>query len=177
MSSPRKFNDEETKQNVQWAFIHLRLRFPIMACPFFMPTHILENGGWPHPSRLPLGAGWNGYCCATTTRVEPTADELRDFCNLGYAGKCTRLPKEKSSEAVRFSVVRDRGTQLTLMFVHENGHRPAGHGTLEYDVTGKRWLAPHPDACTQRMAECYLESYSARQNRQTTAGTPRLVNL
>ena len=34
---------------------------PNMACPYFMPVEKLENGTWPHPSRLPLGSGWRGF--------------------------------------------------------------------------------------------------------------------
>src|SRR6266516_2526892 len=31
-----------------------------LACPYFMPVAKLENGTWPHPSRLPLGCGCTG---------------------------------------------------------------------------------------------------------------------
>ncbi len=57
-----------------------------MACPFFMPTSKLEDGGWLHPSRLPLGGGWIGHCSAPGYEgAEPTNQELRELCNLGYA--------------------------------------------------------------------------------------------
>jgi len=131
-----------------------------LACPFFMPTRKLEDGGWLHPSRLPLGAGWTGHCCAPGhDGAEPTNQELRELCNLGYAASCPRLPKERAYDAVRFSIARDRGTRLQLWFVYELSHRPAGHGTLEYDLSLGQWVASHADPRTQKMAECYLQSY------------------
>ena len=81
-----------------------------MACPFFMPTSKLEDGGWLHPSRLPLGGGWTGHCSAPGHEgAEPTNQELRELCNLGYAASCPRLPKERAYDAVRFSIARDCG--------------------------------------------------------------------
>lgn len=133
-----------------------------MACPFFMPSSKLDDGGWIHPARLPLGAGWAGSCSANP-RIEPTTNQLRQFCNLGYAAACPHLPKERAWDAVRFSVVRDRGTQLQLCFVCESGHRPAQHGMLEYDVACRAWAALHPDPRIQKMAECYLQSYLVRR--------------
>jgi hypothetical protein len=141
-----------------------------MACPFFMPTERLQDGGWLHPSRLPLGGGWSGHCCAAGHEgATPTSDEVRELCNLGYAVNCPRLPKDRVVDALRFSVVRDRGAQLTVMFVYELGHRPAGKGTLEYDLSQKRWISFHPDARTQKMAECYVESYLLRRARPSDA--------
>lgn len=135
-----------------------------MACPFFLPTSKLDDGGWLHPSRLPLGAGWLGQCCAPGHEgCEPTTEEAREFCNLGYAAHCTRLPKDRNADAVRFSIERDGGTQLILRFVCESNHRPAGHGTLEYDVALRRWISAHSNPSIQRMAECYLEAYLARR--------------
>lgn len=136
----------------------------LMACPFFMPTVKCDDGGWIHPARLPLGAGWQGYCCAPGhERSEPALEEVRQLCNLGYASRCPRLPEERTADAVRFSVSRDRGAQLTICFVREFGHRPAGHGWLEYDLALAKWVSSHPDPCTQKMAECYLQSYLMRR--------------
>ena len=129
-----------------------------------MPTHKNEDAVWLHPSRLPLGAGWNGHCCAPGHEgATPSDQSLRDHCNLGYAATCAHLPKERAADAVRFSIARDRGSQLELWFVCELAHRPAGHGKLEYDVASGRWLSVHPDRCIQKMAECYLESYLRRR--------------
>jgi hypothetical protein len=142
-----------------------------MACPFFMPTNKLEDGGWLHPSRLPLGGGWTGHCCAPGHEgTEPTIQELRELCNLGYAGSCPRMPKERVHDAVRFGVARDRGEQLQLWFVFESKHRPAGHGMLEYDLSLGRWVSSHHDLCIQKMAECYLQSYLLRRSQPASAG-------
>jgi hypothetical protein len=134
-----------------------------------MPTSKLEDGGWLHPSRLPLGGGWSGYCCAPGHEgAEPTNQELRELCNLGYAAGCPRLPAERTCDAVRFSIASDRGVQLLMWFVYESGHRPAGHGMLEYDLLLGQWTSPHSDARIQKMAECYLQSYLLRRIRPTT---------
>jgi hypothetical protein len=137
-----------------------------MSCPFFLPISKLDDGGWLHSSRLPLGAGWNGQCCAPGHEgIEPTTEELREFCNLGYASRCPYLPKERTADAVRFCVSRDAGTQLLLQFVCELDHRPAGYGTLEYDLSLNRWIIIHADPRIQKMAECYLHSYMSRRKR------------
>jgi hypothetical protein len=129
-----------------------------------MPTSKLDDGGWIHPSRLPLGGGWVGHCSAPGHEgAQPSHEELRELCNLGYAAGCSRLPKERAYDAVRFSVARDRGAQLLLWFVYESGHRPAGHGTLEYDLSANQWTSSHSDARIQKMAECYLQSYLLRR--------------
>ena len=142
-----------------------------MACPFFVPTSKLEDGGWLHPSRLPLGGGWTGYCSAPGHEgAVPSNEELRELCNLGYAAGCPRLPEERSSDAVRFSIARDRGAQLLLWFVCESGHRPAGHGTLEYDLSLNQWISSHTDPRIQKMAECYLQSYLLRRIQPASAG-------
>ena len=134
-----------------------------MACPFFLPTHKSEDGSWPHPARLPLGAGWMGQCCAPGhVGTAPSDEELRDHCNLGYA-TCCRLPEQRSADAIRFSVARDRGSQLDLWFVCELGHRPAAHGKLQYDLVQSQWLSTHPEPHVQKMAECYLQSYLQRR--------------
>ena len=135
-----------------------------MACPFFVPTRKLDDAGWLHPSRLPLGGGWQGLCSAPGHEgAEPSDQDLHQYCNLGYAAQCARLPKDRSCDAVRFSVAHDRGTRLQFWFVCETGHRPAHHGMLEFDVPTERWITPHPEAGIQKMAECYLESYLLRR--------------
>jgi hypothetical protein len=143
-------------------------------CPFFIPTMKLEDGGWLHSSRLPLGGGWRGQCCAPGNEgTEPTTEELREFCNLGYARACARLPKERTADAVRFAVSRDAGTQLLVQFVTEFNHQPAGHGILEYDSSLGRWVGTHSDPCIQRMAECYLEAYLSRRNKASESVVTR----
>ncbi|MEY2412466.1 MAG: hypothetical protein QOD84_1072 [Acidobacteriaceae bacterium] len=137
-----------------------------MACPYFMPTNKLEGGGFQHPSRLPLGAGWYGLCCAQgTEQISPNENEVREFCNMGYALKCSRLPSMREWDAVRFSVVRDWRSHLSLQYVCEINHIPSEHGKLEYDVTEAKWTASHNNARVQKMAECYVEAYLLRQSR------------
>jgi hypothetical protein len=136
-----------------------------------MPTSKLDDGGWLHPSRLPLGGGWSGHCSAPGHEgAVPADEELRELCNLGYAAGCPRLPKERTSDAVRFSITRDRGAQLLLGFVCESGHRPAAYGMLEYDASTERWISSHSDARIQKMAECYLQSYLLRRIQPASAG-------
>jgi hypothetical protein len=135
-----------------------------LACPFFMPTQPLDDAGWLHPSRLPLGRGWSGTCSAPGHEgCEPSDAELREFCNLGYAAGCTRLPQERAYDAVRFSIARDGGQELTVWFVCEAGHRPALHGQLQYDAILNCWASPHPDARIHKMAECYVQAYLLRR--------------
>jgi len=142
-----------------------------VACPFFMPTNKLEDGGWLHPSRLPLGGGWTGHCSAPGHEgAEPTNQELRELCNLGYAASCPRLPKERAYDAVRFSIARDCSGHLELWFVCESGYRPAGHGKLEYDLDLRQWVSSHPDLRIQKMAECYLQAYLLRRIQPALAG-------
>lgn len=141
-----------------------------MACPFFVPTSKLEDGGWLHPSRLPLGGGWSGHCGAPGHEgTQPTSQEVHDFCNLGYAASCQRLPKERAYDAVRFSIARDQGDRLQVWFICESAHRPAGHGTLEYDLSIGRWASSHPDLRIQKMADCYLQSYLLRRTQPAAA--------
>ena len=149
-----------------------------MACPFFMPTSKLEDGGWLHASRLPLGGGWIGHCSAPGHEgTEPSTEQLREHCNLGYAASCSRLPVERTSDAVRFSIATDRGNLLSVWFVHELSHRPAGNGTLEYDLSLGQWISCHPDPRIQKMADCYLQSYLLRRIRPASADvTPSTTN-
>jgi hypothetical protein len=147
-----------------------------MACPYFMPVERLENGSWPHPSRLPLGGGWRGHCTASGHEGEiPSQDILEEFCNLGYASGCVWAPRERTWDAVRFAVAPpadsgERGKEgisrsaalastLRLRFACERNHRPVAHGELEFDVPRATWLRRHDDARIQKMAECFLDSY------------------
>jgi hypothetical protein len=142
-----------------------------VACPFFMPVSKLDDGGWLHPSRLPLGGGWIGHCSAPGHEgTQPSHEELRELCNLGYAAGCRRLPEHRAYDAVRFSIAGDRGDQLLICFVYELNHCPAGHGMLEYNVLLSQWISSHSDVRTQKMAECYLQSYLLRRIRPASAG-------
>jgi hypothetical protein len=136
-----------------------------MACPFFMPvSKLLDDSCFLHPLRLPLGGAWKGYCCAPGHEgAQPGHQELID-CNLGYAAKCARLPKERDCDAARLSVVRDLGSRLHVCFVCEFEYRPREHGQLEYDVAMGRWASLHENPHIQKMAECCVEVYLQRRN-------------
>ena len=135
-----------------------------MSCPYFVPLHRNDAGSWLHPSRLPLGAGFAGHCSAPGYEgAQPTDDELRELCNMGYATRCARLPRARSCDAVRFSVARDSTSQLLIWFVCETAHLPTSHGTLQYDPNAGRWPSPHPDVRIQRLAECFVQSYLAKK--------------
>ena len=88
---------------------------------------------------------------------------MKDGCNLGYARNCARLPRERSCDAVRFSLARDRDNKLSVQFVCEMAHTPAAHGMLEFDAAAGRWSSLHADGRIQKMAECFLEAYLRRK--------------
>ena len=150
-----------------------------MACPFFMPVEKLENGAWLHPGRLPLGCGWSGHCTAPGHDGETLSRQvLEEFCNLGYAAGCSRLPRDRAWDAVRFAVAAERepaqpgksmanerapGRIVQLQYVCERQHQPAEHGKLEFDGAGMQWVRRHSDSRVQKMAECFLETYLAKR--------------
>jgi len=128
-----------------------------------MPEKKLEDGMWTHPSRLPLRGGWSGHCCATGHEDAEISREELNGCNLGYATNCPRLPRERSCDAVRFSVAQDMGEKLLVCYVCERDHHPVEHGTLEFNLTSAQWNVCHGDTRIQRMAECYVEKYLERR--------------
>jgi hypothetical protein len=98
-------------------------------------------------------------------------EELQEFCNLGYAEQCPRLPRERLWDSVRFTVrVTGGATESTdgyrfqVGYVCERGHLPAGHGLLEFDPSESRWIKQHPDGRVQRLAECFIAGYLERRN-------------
>jgi hypothetical protein len=151
-----------------------------MACPFFMPVAKLEDGAWPHPGRLPLGCGWSGHCTAPGHEGEvPPREALEQFCNLGYAASCGRLPRERVCDAVRFAVSVEKETEkrgngvevvpnriIHVEYVCELQHRPKDHGKLEFDGQAMEWVRRHSDSRVQKMAECFLETYLGKRKLQ-----------
>jgi hypothetical protein len=129
-----------------------------------VPLEIVNDGSWPHPSRLPLGAGWAGNCRASGQEHAASDAHLRKFCNLGYATACPHLPPDRDWDAVRFSVARAGREQITITFICELDHAPIEHGKLIFDLAGEAWLNPHTDARVLRLAACYLQTFRARQN-------------
>lgn len=128
--------------------------------------------GWAFPGRLPLGAGFSGTCCAgaQATEVVPDDNTLRDFCNLGHARGCSRLPEHRRADSVRFAVAQDAGERIVLNYVYDLDHLPVAHGQLEYDCARRRWTSTVTDACLERQAECYLAVYLERRPRPSGGG-------
>lgn len=137
----------------------------IVACPFFFPVEKVSIG-WAFPARLPLGAGFTGTCRAGGQEITPTETELRDFCNMGYAGGCARMPAARCADGVRFAVARDEESRIVLHYVSERLHEPVEYGRLEYDCASQTWAAPLRDGCLQRQAECYVAVYLERKPRK-----------
>jgi len=145
-----------------------------VACPFFYPTEKNYSAGWPFPARLPLGAGFCGTCRAGGDEVVPDETQLRDFCNLGYAAGCSRLPAERHADCVRFCVAKSdlsRDSEnsgegrIVLQFVVERDHLPVQNGVVEYDLKAQQWLSKLDDACLQRQAEAHLSTYLERRRK------------
>ena len=140
------------------------LRGNDLACPFFVPLAIVNDGSWPHPSRLPLGAGWTGNCRASGQELAASDVHLREFCNLGYATACPHLPPRPDWDAVRFCIANANGGQITLRYVCELSHAPIAHGTITFDLTNEVWLDMPADARVLTLAGAYLRSYRSRQS-------------
>ena len=155
-----------------------------------MPLAKLEDGAWPHPGRLPLGCGWSGHCTAPGHEGEvPSREALEEFCNLGYAESCGRLPRERVWDAVRFAVSVERpqasGSRhpasdvgeivpnrvIQVEYVCEFDHRPKDHGKLEFDGLAMQWVRQHSDSRVQKMAECFLETYLVKRKAQAGGGS------
>jgi hypothetical protein len=138
-----------------------------------MPVEKLENASWLHAARLPLGCGWTGHCTAPGhENAIPSPEELRDFCNLGYAEGCERLPHERVWDSVRFgarTVPGDKnnftGGHIQIRYICERDHRPVEHGTLKFDAVAEIWLLRHSDDRVQRMAECFLAAYVEKRKK------------
>jgi hypothetical protein len=92
-----------------------------------------------------------------------------EACNLGYAKSCSRLPKDRLSDAVRFAVVNDSSSRISVKFVFEMDYLPGDHGLLEYDRLSKIWAWAHPEPRVQKLAECFLQAYLDRQSPIPTA--------
>jgi hypothetical protein len=133
-----------------------------LACPFFVPREILNDGSWPHPSRLPLGAGWKGQCCASDQTLSPDDLQIREFCNLGYATRCPHLPAQRDWDAIRFAVASTSDEQITVSYSCELGHAPKEHGNMTFDLSREIWLNTHSDARVRRLADAFLQTYRSR---------------
>jgi len=126
---------------------------------------MLNDGSWLHPSRLPLGAGWSGRCCASGQPVTPAPAAIRDLCNLGNATACPHLPLDRDWDAVRFAVSVTGMEQITIHYVCERGHAPIENGRLTFDRVREGWINPPADERVRRLADSYLAAYRARMAR------------
>jgi hypothetical protein len=140
------------------------LRRITLACPFFVPLEIVNDGSWPHPSRLPLGAGWTGNCRASGQEEAASGTHIREFCNLGYATACPHLPNGRDWDAIRFSVACAGREQVTIIFVCELDHAPIEHGELTFDLASEAWLNPHLDPRVLTLANCYVQTFRSRES-------------
>jgi len=131
-----------------------------VACPYFAPTQRSFDGGWLHPARLPLGAGWQGCCDAPGHEgFVPDSQRLRQDCSLGYASSCPHLPVQRAWDAVRFCVSTESELFVQVAFVCEKDHLPVEHGKLEYRIQDAVWTKAHADSRVHRLAECFLQSW------------------
>lgn len=112
-----------------------------------------------------MGAGFCGNCTAGGERSTPSETELQDFCNVGYARHCGRIPAERRTDAVRFAIAKGGGNRILLHYCCERDYAPVEHGQLQYDCAARTWLVGHADACIQRQAECYVLTYLEKRDR------------
>jgi hypothetical protein len=138
-----------------------------VACPFFFPIERLDDGAWLKPPRLPLGDPCRGECRAITgARVQPSRDELKDFCNTGYArGRCARFPRDTEPDAIRFSMAKDRGGSVDLVYVIEKEYSPLSYGPMKYDCAAASFVESPEDPILRAQAQQFVHSYL---NRRTT---------
>jgi hypothetical protein len=135
-----------------------------LACPYFVPREIVNDGSWPHPSRLPLGAGWTGNCRASGQELVTSDIHVKEFCNLGYAKACPHLPQGRDWDAIRFSVARTSRDQIMICFTCELAHAPIEHGNLTFDLANEVWIDSYIDPRVLTLANCFLQTYRVRQN-------------
>jgi len=136
-----------------------------LSCPFFSPTERAHDIAFPHPARLPLGAAWRGSCLSPGHELHVLNNQGLESCNLGYALSCSRLPKERSCDSVRFAITRHSKQAVSVQFVLEANHLPLYNGLLEYDRVLGVWLTPHPEQRIQKLADCFLQSALGRIER------------
>ncbi len=120
------------------------------------------------PPRLPLGDPCRGLCRAGD--FEPASDELRKFCNVGYArGQCrhfSAIPSD-APDAIRFSITSDGGSTLALVYILEKNYSPASHGPLTYDIAARTFAPLNVPAAGTLLAQArmFVESYLSRRVR------------
>jgi hypothetical protein len=124
------------------------LGYPVVACPFFLPSRRVDPGEWLHAPRLTLIDEYRGTCQAGE-RFEPSASAQREICNCGYArGRCDRFP-EGAADAIRFSMLEDG----RIIYIFERDHHPEHHG-----------IAAEMDGILGAQMRAFAESHRLRQN-------------
>jgi hypothetical protein len=120
-----------------------------VACPFFMPVARLDQNGWIHAPRLPLGDPYRGICQARPAEpFEPPESSLHDLCNCGYArSRCDRFPQDS----------------VRLVYILEKSHAPVEHGTLRYATLQSRFVDAPPTSILGAQAQAFLESHLDRR--------------
>ena len=115
----------------------------------------------------PLGVLYFGLCVAGGVKSEPPdADTLRNRCNFGYARSvCGHFPDEPGPDAVRFSVAKDDGHRVDILYTMEQDHRPERHGRLQFDREGESWSGIEAGTVLYDQAQAYLKSYLTWRSR------------
>jgi hypothetical protein len=136
-----------------------------VACPYFHPDAPFEDGAWLKPPRVPLGDPCSGICEASEEKARPSIEELRTFCNNGYArGRCHRFPASAEADANRFSIARDHEGVVELVYIRERDYAPLRHGQAIYRIAESKFEGlPDGDDAMAGQARRFTESYLKRK--------------
>lgn len=142
-----------------------------MACPFFVPIARLDQDGWIHAPRLPLGNPYTGICQARPEEpFDPPEPSQHDLCNCGYArGRCDRFPTESAADAVRFSITSLETDLVRLTYVLERNHAPVEYGALKYAIGESRFVDAPPLPILEMQAKAFLQSHLNRGSQAASA--------
>ncbi len=97
-----------------------------MSCPYFYPE-IPCSDATTTPARAPLGALYEGLCCAGAEHPRvPERTELQ-ACNFGYGRACcTSFPQNAEADAVRFTPAGS-----DILYILEKDCAPVRFGRIE----------------------------------------------
>ena len=139
-----------------------------VACPFFHPDAPIEDGAWLKPPRVPLGDPCQGVCQASPVPSRPSFDDLRTFCNQGYArARCDRFPASSTADANRFSIAHDHNGAVELIYIRERDYAPIEHGPATYSLNDRAFTGlPDGDTAINAQARQFITSYLNRKTRQ-----------
>ena len=138
-----------------------------MACPYFVPAEMSAERVEGCPVRPPLGALYRGACLVDDVRSEPPdTATLNGHCNFGYARSvCCRFPDEPGPDAVRFSIARDDGRRVDILYTMEQDHRPERDGRIEFDRDEDSCSGIEVGTVLYDQALTYLKSYLSWRSR------------